>query len=113
INARINIQRSIAAVIHVVAAIELPVVVFRAAPVEAEGNATIDADLPFVLPRLVANTGDNRRELRKIAPVQLELSYLLSGNGASEFGRLGIHLGDILAFDQDLVGHLADGQLHV
>src|SRR5882672_5861693 len=113
VNAGINVQRTIAAVIHVVAAIDLPVVVLGAATVEAEGNATIDADLAFVLPRLVADAGDNRRELRKIAPVQLELGDLRSGNGAGEVRRRGFHLSDALAGDGDFLVDRTDGKLHI
>ena len=78
---RINVQRCVAAVIHVVAAVELPVVVFGAAAVNAVLHVAVDADRAFILVRLAHNAGCQRHELREVASVQLELGDLLARYG--------------------------------
>ncbi len=61
VEAGIDIQRIVAAIIHVVAAIEFPVVVLDAAAINAEDYFAVDSDRTFVLTRLIAyawNQGD-------------------------------------------------------
>src|SRR5438309_9625272 len=97
-NARISVQRAVAAVIHVVAAIELPVVVFGAAAVDAERHVSINSDGALILSSLVANAWSQCSELSEVAPVELQLGDLLAGDSSSQVGRLGLDLGDVLAF---------------
>ncbi len=95
IDAGVNVQRAVAAVIHVVAAIEFPVVVLDAAAVHGETDAAIDTDRSFVLSSLVAHAGDQGYKAGEVATVEFELGDFLSGNGAGKFGRLSLDLRDI------------------
>src|SRR6266571_4185431 len=95
----VNVQRSIAAVVHVIATIEFPVVVLRAATVHAVSNVAIDADGAFVLAGLVYDARREINELSEIATVQNQLIDLLAGDGAGEIRRSGFHLSDTLAGD--------------
>src|SRR5215467_8121180 len=67
IDAGINVKGGVRTVVHVVAAVEFPVVVFGAAAVEAVRNVAIDADGAFVLAGLVADTGNDGGELSEVA----------------------------------------------
>ncbi len=108
VNAGINVQRAVAAVIHVVAAVQFPVVVLGAAAVHAERNAAVDADLRLILSRLVAYAGDQRDQRSEVAPIQFELSDLFPGDSAGQFGRLRLNLRYVLAFDDHFGGRRAD-----
>ncbi len=99
---------AVAAVVHAVAAIQFPVVVFGAAAVDAEGNVAVDADLGLVLPALIGNSGHQGDELGKVAAVQLKLSDLFAGDCTSKIRRLGFHLGDAGAFDRHFCVDPAD-----
>src|SRR6266566_1447353 len=91
---RIHVQGSVASIIHVVAAIKLPVVVLGAAPIHAIGHVAVDADLGVVLTRLADHAGRQINELREIASVEHEVIDLLAGDGAGEIGRSGFDLGN-------------------
>ena len=110
VDAGIDVQRGVAAVVHVVAAVELPVVVFRAAAVEAERHAAVDADLPFILAGLVADAGNDSGELNEVAAVQLKLSDLRAGDSTAELRGLRVDLRDVLALDDHLFGDCADDE---
>ena len=101
--AGIDVQRAVAAVIHVVAAIEFPVVVLGAAAIDAEGHAAVDADRAFVLTGLIADARDQGDQLGKVAPVQLQLGDLFSANRTGKIRRLRLHLGDVRTFYRHLV----------
>ena len=58
IDAGIDVQRTVAAVIHVVAAIEFPVVVLDAATIHRERDTAVDTDCSFFLAGLVAHAGN-------------------------------------------------------
>ena len=53
----INVQRLIAAVIHVVAAVQFPVIVLGAAAVDAHGDVPVNAHRAFILAGLIAYAG--------------------------------------------------------
>src|SRR5262249_6740715 len=113
IDARVNVERGVRTVVHVVAAVEFPVVVFGAAPVEAEGDVAVNADCAFVLAGLVADAGNDGGELGEVAAVQLKFGDLFAGDGAAEVRRCGLDLGNALACDDDFVSDGADGQSDV
>ena len=113
VNAGINVQRGVAAVIHVIATVQLPVVVLRAPTVEAEGDVAIHADSAFILAGLIADTRHNRCKLREVASVELKLGDLFPRHRATQIGRRGFHLGDIFACYLDYFSNPAHGQLHV
>ncbi len=54
----IDIQRIVATVIHVVAAVDFPIVVLGAAAIDAVQRVADDADRAFVLSRLIYDTGE-------------------------------------------------------
>ncbi len=101
LQAGIDVQRAVAAVIHVVAAVQFPVVVLHTAAVDAEAYVAVDADRAFILAGLIAYAGDQRDQLREVPSVQLQLGNLLSVYGAGKVRRLGLHLGNITAFDRN------------
>ena len=76
IRVRIDVQRRIAAVIHIVAAIQLPVVVLSSAPIHAKPDVAVDADLTLIRTGLIDHTRRQRNELREVAAVELELIHL-------------------------------------
>ena len=108
INAGIDVQRAVAAVVHVVAAVEFPVVVLGAAAVHAESDAAVDADLRLVHSGLVAHAGDEGHQRGEVSAVEFELGNFFSRDRAGEFGGLGLDLGDVGAFDDDFGGGGAD-----
>src|SRR5208283_4256510 len=71
LDAGIDVEGEVAAIVHHVAAVDFPIVVFGAAAVDAVADAALDADLAFVLPGLIADAGNQLNELGKDAPVQL------------------------------------------
>ena len=97
IQAGINVQRSVAAVIHVVAAVQFPVVVFGASAVDAERNVAAHTDSGIILARLITDARYQCDQLREVAPIELELADFFSGDRTGEFGRLGFNLGNIFA----------------
>ena len=92
LDARINVQRKIAAVVHHVAAVDFPVVVFGPAAIHAVGDAAFRADHAFILPCLITYSRHQRDELREIPPVQLQLHNLFAGDGTAELRGLRVHL---------------------
>ena len=100
--ARVNVQRGVASVIHVVATIQFPVVVLDTAAVDAEANVAINSDRAFVLTRLVADTWNQRHQLSEVAAVQFQLCDLFPGYHAGQIRRLGFHLGNLFAADHNL-----------
>ena len=66
---RIDVQRGVAAVIHVVAAVELPVVVLVAPTVHAVGNVSVYADLAVIVASLIDYAGAESDKLREVATV--------------------------------------------
>ena len=60
IEAGIHVQRGVAAVIHVVAAVDLPVVVLGSAAIHAVGNIAVHPDRPLILPGLAHHAGNQR-----------------------------------------------------
>ena len=58
VDAGSHVQRAVAAVVEVIAAIEFPVVVLDAAAVDAELSICSNADPTFVGARLVADAGN-------------------------------------------------------
>ena len=110
---RIDVQGSVASIIHVVAAIKLPVVVLGAAPIHAIGHVAVDADLGVVLTRLADHAGRQINELREIASVEHEVIDLLAGDGAGEIGRSGFDLGNGFAGNFNCLRNSPDSELHV
>ncbi len=109
----INVQRGVAAVIHVVAAVELPIVVFVAAAVHAIGHVAVHAHFALVRATLVHNTGRQSDELREIAAVQFEVVDLLASNYAGQIRGLRLYLRHALAGNRNFFAHGADRELHV
>ena len=62
----INVECAIAPVIHVVAAVDLPVVIFGAPAVHAVGHAAIDPDPAFILACLADDAGSKINELSEV-----------------------------------------------
>ena len=110
---RINVQRGIAAVIHVVAAIEFPVVVFGAAAVHAIADVTVDADSAFILTSLADHTRGDIDKLSEIATVHDEVVDLFAGDSAAQIRGCGFHLGHSFAGHFNGLGDSADGELDV
>ena len=106
VDAGIDVQRAVAAVVHVVAAVEFPVVVLGATAIHAKGDAAVDADLRLIHSGLVAHARDQAHQGREIPAVEFELGKFFPGDCAREFGGLGLDLGHVGAFDDDLC---ADG----
>ena len=109
----VNVQRGVGAIVHVVATVELPVVVFGTPAVHAVGDVAIDADLAFIGACLVDNPRSQSDELGEITAVQHELIDLLASHGRSEGGGLGFHLSDAFAGYFHYFSNGAHGQLHV
>ena len=101
LQAGIHVQGDVAAVVHVVAAVEFPVVVLGTTAVDAERDIAVNANCAFVLSRLIADAGCERDKLGKVPAVQLKLCDLLSGDCPAQIGRLSLHLGDVCTFDRD------------
>src|SRR5438445_11261642 len=109
----INVEGSVAAVIHVVAAVKLPVVVLGATAVHAVRHVTVDADFGVVLTSLAHHAWRQIDQLRKIAAVKHEVVDLFAGNGTGEIGRLCFDLSHALACYLNYFGNSAHSQLHV
>src|SRR4029077_16332966 len=58
--AGVDVHAGVGAVVEVVAAVQFPVVVFRATAVDAVGHVPVHTDLGFVLPGLVGHSGGKR-----------------------------------------------------
>ena len=110
---RINVQRRIAAVIHVVAAVQLPVVVLGAPSVHAVGHVAVDTHLALVRAGLVDDTGREVDELREIASVQHQLIDLLAGDRGAHGRGLRFNLRHALARHNHFFPDRADSQLNV
>src|SRR6202044_795305 len=81
VNARVNIQRGVAAVVLGIASIPFEVVVFRAATVDAVGYRN-SAGPALVLAGLVGHSRRQRNQLRVIAPIQFQLRDFLARDRA-------------------------------
>ena len=97
--AGIDVERVVAAVIHVVAAVQFPIVVLHAATVDAEADIAVNSNGPFVLASLVTYARNQRHQLREVPSIQFELSDLLPGDDTGEIGRLRLYLRDGGSFD--------------
>jgi hypothetical protein len=104
----VYVEGLVAAVVHVVAAVKLPVVVLVAAAVDAEGDVAGYADSALVLTSLVGDTGSQGYELAEVAAIELELVDLFAGDGGTNFSGLRVYLGDIFAVDDDFLSNYAD-----
>ena len=113
INARIDVERVVAAVVHIVAAVHFPVVVFAAAAIDAVDHVAQNADGAFVLSGLVVHAGSEVHELSEISAVQLELGDFGAGDGAADCRGLGVHLRDTFAGDDYFAAERADLEVHV
>ncbi len=65
----INIEGGVAAVVHIVATVELPVVVLGATAIHAESHIAVDTDFAIVIASLVDHARGEGNELGKIAAV--------------------------------------------
>ena len=110
----VDVERAVAAVIHVIAAIHLPVVVLDAAAINAHGNAAGDADGTLILSGLIAYAGDQRDQLREIAAVEHQLADLFPGDDARQFRGLGLNLRHACSLHADFTGDLPnfEGGVH-
>ena len=106
----VNVQGGIGTVVHIVAAVKLPVVVFGAAAVDGVGYVAIDTHPTFVLSRLIHDAGTESRKLCEVAPIQYQFTDLLTGDGGTEFGGSSLDLGDAFACDLDGFRNRSDGK---
>ena len=109
----IDVDAVVGTVVHVVAAIDFPVVVLATAAVDAVHGVAGDADGAFVLSGLADDAGSEGDELREVAAVEFEFLNLLGGDGAAELGGLRVYLGDIFAGDDYFLGNGADGKADI
>ena len=72
-------------------------------PIRKSAKAFPVADHAFILPGLIAHTGNKGDELREIAPVELELRQFLPSDRSAEFRRFGVYLGQPLAVNNDFL----------
>ena len=105
IEAGISVEGGVAAVIHVVAAVNLPVVVFHASAVHAELHIAAQAGARLIVSSLIAYAGSHCGQLGKVAAIQLELCDLPAGHCARELGRLGLHLGNVFSLHHHFRSH--------
>src|ERR1035441_925149 len=113
IHVRVDVECAVASVVHVVAAVDLPVVVFGAPAVDAHGYVAGDADRPFVLAGLIADSRNQGDQLRKITAVEDDLADLFSGDHTRQFRGLGLYLGNRSTLHGDFAGNLSDFQAGV
>ncbi len=109
----INVEGGVAAVIHVVATVEFPVVVLGAAAVHAVGDVAVNTHLAVIVAGLINDTGTESDKLGEVAAVEHEFIYLLAGDRAAQVGRAGFDLCDALTGYDDLFGDSADGEGHI
>src|ERR1700736_3181140 len=81
LDAGIHVQRKIAAVVHHVAAIDFPVVIFGAASIHAVADVARSADHALILTSLIAYARHQRYELGEVAAIELKLEQLSSCDG--------------------------------
>src|SRR2546429_1862849 len=101
------------AVVHIVATIEFPVVIFRAPAVHAVKDVSVNAHGALVLACLIHHAGSQIHQLGEIATVKYEVVNLFAGDGAGEIGRGSLDLGHAFAGYLDYVGDSTYVQLHV
>src|SRR4029077_20294667 len=99
--AGVDVHAGVGAVVEVVAAVQFPVVVFRATAVDAVGHVPVHTDLGFVLPGLVGHSWSERDQLGELAAIQFQLTDLLPGDDTGNVGGLGLDLSHGRAFDGD------------
>src|SRR5260370_10245710 len=112
-DAGINVERAIAPVVHVVAAVEFPVVVLRPAAVHAALNVAVHAHGPFILTSITAHARREGDQLGEVAAVQLQLRDFPAGDDRAFFVRLCLHVSESFALDHDFRANRADDQGHV
>ena len=79
----IDVECGIAAIVHVVAAVQLPVVVLGASAVHAVSHVAVHTDFGVVLSRLTDHARGEVDELREVAAIEDKLANLFSGNGVA------------------------------
>ena len=112
-SAGVDVQRGVGAIVHVVPAVEFPIVVLQTATVHAVANVAGDADGAFILPGLVNDPRAEGNELREVAAVQDKLVDLLAADGGTQFGGTGLDLSDTFTSHHDFFGDGPDGESHV
>src|SRR5262249_16796090 len=85
LDAGIDVEGLVAPIIHVVAAINLPVIVLHAATIDAVVHVALRTYGALILSSLVADAGHERHQLGKIPAIQLKFGYFLAGNRARQF----------------------------
>ena len=65
----VDVQRLVAAVVHGVATVDLPVVVFDAAAIDAVVDVPLRSHRPFVLSSLVAHPGAQIHKLWEVKAI--------------------------------------------
>ena len=80
----INVQRRVGPIVHVVAAVQFPVVVRCAAAVHAVLHVAVHPDLGIVLTGLAHDAGSQIDQLREIATVEYEVIDLFASDGACQ-----------------------------
>ncbi len=106
----INVERRVGAVVHVVAAVEFPVVVLGAAAVHGVGDVAVNADFCVVLSGLADNARREIDELREVAAVEDEVVDLFAGDGAGQVRRSCFDLSNAFAGDDNFFSDGADVQ---
>ena len=106
----VDVEGLVAAIVHVVAAVELPVVVLVAAAVDAEGDVASNADGSFIFAGLVGDARGEGDELAEVAAIEFELIDLFAGDGGADFRGLSVYLGDVFAVDDHFLGDGADSE---
>ena len=81
-----NVQRVVAAVVHVIAAVHFPVVVFSTASVHRKDCVAGDPHGSFILSGLVVHSRGQCYKLRKIAAIQLQLRDFSPGEHSADLG---------------------------
>ncbi len=79
----VDVERGVAAIVHIVAAVELPVVVLRAAAIHAVQHVAVHADFGVVLSRLTDHARGEVDELREVAAIEDKLANLFACDGVA------------------------------
>ena len=113
VDAGIHVQRVVAPVVHVVAAVQLPVIVLAASAVHGIDHVSGDAHRPFILPALVVHARRQRNQLREIAAFQFQLRDFRPGDRPAYLRRLRFYLGQPFARHHYFIRNRAHFQRHV
>src|SRR5450432_712319 len=113
VEAGIHVERGVAPVIHVVAAIQFPIVIFGAAAIDAIADIPGHPHGALILPGLTAHTRDERYQLGEIAAIQLELGNFLAADRARQIGGLCFYLGYACALHYNFCTDSADLHFHI